>query len=178
MGYAAQGMAGEIRQDKEFPFSKEAVVAAYNDTMQKIANVRPLDPSKEVRGNAGEYAGVLSYVLTPNVAFIFYVLTPNVVVLFEMNKDGGNPTHVKAIGIDEDDETRALIVHNCLALIAAVTPGWEGDERGAVAKELGITTRFPAFGSAKSLSYGGRDFHFANNGEYGMTLTISPTVPQ
>lgn len=165
IGCAVPGMAGEIKQDKEFPLSKEAVVAAYNDTMQKFANFRPLDPAKEQRGNA-KYADIRSYMLTPNVA-----------VMLQMNLGGTKPTHVKAVGVEDGtEETRALIVLNCMTLMTAVTPGWEGDERGAVAKELGITTAFPPVGAAKSLSYGGRDFSFANNGEQGLTLTICPTV--
>lgn len=63
---------------------------------------------------------------------------------------------------------------NAMTLMSAVTPGWSGDERGAVAKELGIITTFPASGDSKTLSRGGLDFTFANNGEYGLTLTINP----
>lgn len=167
MGYAVQGMTGEIKQDKEFPLSKEAVVAAYNDTMQKFANFRPLDPAKEQRGNA-KYADIRSYVLTPNVA-----------VMFQMNKGGTNPTHVKAVGVEDGtEETRALIVLNCMTLLSAVTPTWKGDDRGAIAKALGITGTFPAVGKSESITAveGNQQLKltFANNGEYGLTFTIQP----
>lgn len=104
-----------------------------------------------------------------------YMLTPHAGIMLQCNKGGNNPTHVKAIGVEDGTaEGRALIVLNCMTLMSTVTPGWSGDERGAVAKKLGIISTFPAQGEPKTFSQGGLEFTFANNGEYGITLTIFP----
>ncbi len=152
-------------QNREFPFTKDAIVQAYNDTMQMILKFRPLDPSRETMGGT-ELVDIRSYMVSPNVA-----------VVFQINKGSRQPTHVKAVGVEDGTEqTRALIVFNCMTLMAAVTPDWHGDERGEVGKKLGITGTFPSLGNMTTLSYKGCDFAFANNGKLGLTLTMSPSA--
>lgn len=159
--------AAEPQKDIEFPYSKAAIINTYDDVMQQVVDMRPLGAAQEERGNA-KYSDVYSYMLTPNVG-----------VIMQMNLGGTNATHVKAIGVEDGTEqTRAFIVLNCMVLMTTVTPGWSGNERGALAKKLGITSTFPAQGDSISLSRKGCDFQFANNGQYGLTLTIKPSVPK
>lgn len=155
--------AKEIKKDKEFPFTKAQVITAYDDVMQQLAGIKPLGAAKEERGNS-KYSDNRSYMLTPNAA-----------VMLLMNLGGENPYEVKAIAVEDGTaETRALAVLNAMSLMAAVTPGWTGDERGAVGKALGITGRFPNLGETKTTSAKGINFSFANNGERGLTLSIRP----
>lgn len=150
---------------KEFNQRMMDIVIAYDDVMEKLSNIRPLHGIKAEKTNAKNYKG------------FFYSLTPNVALLFCMEHEKNKPFAVKAIGVEDGTEqTRALIVLNCMGLIAAVTPGWTGDERGAVAKKLGITTTFPAFGKTTTAEYKNMNFSFANNGKNGITLTIEPIV--
>lgn len=99
--------------------------------------------------------------------------------MLQMNLDGTNPTHVKAIGVDDGtQDTREFIVLNCMSLMAAVTPGWSGDVRGGIAKSLGITSQFPPVGKSETITAldAGKNLilTFANNGAQGLTLTIQP----
>lgn len=120
--------AKEVKKDKEFSFSQAEIILAYDDVMVKIVNMRPLSATNAERGNA-KYSDIF-----------FYTLTPKTAVMLQLNLGGTNPTHVKAIGVDDGtQETRAFIVLNCMSLMAAVTPSWSGDVRGAIAKKLGIT---------------------------------------
>lgn len=159
--------AKEVKKDKEFSFSQTEIISAYDDVMEKIVNMRPLSAANPERGNA-KYSDVF-----------FYTLTPKTAVMLQLNLGGTNPTHVKAIGVDDGtQDTRAFIVLNCMSLMAAVTPGWSGDVRGAIAKKLGITGQFPSVGKSETITAmdAGKNLTltFANNGEQGLTLTIQP----
>lgn len=150
---------------KEFSRRMMDIVIAYDDVMEKLSNIRPLRAVKAEKTNAKNYKGFV------------YSLTPNVALLFCMDHEKNKPYAVKAIGVEDGTEqTRALIVLNCMGLITAVTPDWTGNERGAVAKKLGITTTFPAFGTTTTTDHKNMNFTFANNGKNGITLTIEPIV--
>lgn len=148
--------------EKEFPFTIENIINNYNDIISQLELPFLLDRDQLTRGK------------TKHLDSYSILITDNIGLLFHANKGKLTPYSIKAIGVDDGDEnTQALIALNCMALMAAVTPSWTGEERGNIAKRLGITSGFPKGNKRRQADYKGLHFIFGNT-PHGLVLSIEP----
>lgn len=152
-------------KEPELPYTKAAIIDAFNDTIERLVQIRPLDPTKERQE------------IQDGMERRRYVFTNGCGIAFALNPGSEFPAGVFSfVKLDGTPENRAAFVLNSMAVMTALTPEWSGQQRGEIGKAIGLTGTFPADGSQMSVSQGGLSFVLANYGKDTVVFAITPAT--